>query len=412
MTSLAAAPRRLSSPWTVVVGSLLALTTSAGAVMAFTFSLFIAPLTQEFQWSRATISLGFSTMTLTLALAAPFIGRLLDRHGIRRTLMWIIPLFSLSIAAMALTPASVPIYLLLFALAGVFGAGHSPIPYIKVVSQWFDRQRGLALGLTMTGIGLGGLLLAQLVRLLLEQFGWRAGFLGLGVAIMVIAFPAVVALVREPVQDRPVPGGTATTLEPEPGATAAQAVRDFRFWAILVFVFFLTMTLNGVAAHAVPLLVSQGLGAGTAASMLAALALSSLVGRLLTGYILDRVFAPYVAAFICALALLGIALLASGVSAVTAALGLACLGFSLGAETDAMGYLVSRYFGLRRFGELIGYTFATFSLASAVGVPLMGLSFDRTQSYTTALAVFGVGLVISILAIARLGPYTFRTEGH
>jgi MFS family permease len=404
-------PKFLSSPWSVLVGCLLALATSAGAVIAFTLSLFIAPLATEFQWSRMTISLGFAAMTLTLAVTAPFAGRVFDRFGVRKTLLVVIPLFALSIASFSMLPASIPVFVLLFGVAGVLGAFQSPIPYVKVVSEWFDDRRGLALGIMMTGIGLGGLILTQTARLLLEHQGWRPAFMGLGAVIFVIGFTAVLLLVREPQGVRTASGQRASTAH-LPGATVSEALRDFRFWAILLFVFCLSMTVNGIAANAAPLLVSKDITASAAGSMLAALALSSLLGRLVTGFLLDRLFAPYVATAICLLALGGMGLLWMGGGTVPALLGLFCVGFTLGAETDAMSYMMSRYFGLRSFGELVGYMFGAFSLAPAVSMPLLGWSFDATQSYGTALAGFAVGVVIAILAIVRLGPYTYRAQAH
>jgi len=397
--------------WSVVVGSLLGLAAGSGAVMAFTFSLFVAPLAEAFEWSRTTISLGFSAMTLTLALAAPLAGRVLDRFGVRRTLLVGIPLFALSISALSLMPGSIAVYLVLFALAGVIGAGQTPIGYVKVISQWFDDRRGLALGIAMTGTGVGGLILAQGVRVLLEQGGWRVGFAGLGAAILLIGWPAVWLLLHEP---EPAAGPTPAFRggAEVPGATRAEALRDFNFWAILIFVFFLTVAVNGAAGHAVPLLISHGLTSGKAAALLVAMALSSLIGRLVTGYVLDRAFAPRVAALVCLVALVGIGLLWSGASVASAVVGLACLGFSLGAETDVMSYLLGRYFGLRSFGELAGYTFGMLSLASAVGVPLMGMSFDFTGSYGTALVGVALGLLVATAVILRLGPYTFRATTH
>ena len=397
--------------WSVVAGCVLGMAAGSGAVMAFTFSLFVAPLAEAFDWSRTTISLGFSAMTLTLALAAPLAGRVFDRFGVRRTLLCVIPVFALSVAAPSLMPASVPVYLMLFAIAGIVGSGQSGIGYVKLISQSFDSRRGLALGIAMTGTGVGGLILAQVVRVLLEHAGWRIGFAGLGAALLVIGWPAVWLLLREPAApSTPTPGATAAV--PLSGATRAEALRDRRFWAILVFVFLLTLAVNGAAGHAVPLLVGTGLTPSRAGSLLAVLALASLIGRIATGLVLDRVFAPRVATGVCALALNGLMLLWSGQGSAAAVLGLACLGFALGAEADLMGYLLGRYFGLRNFGELMGYNVATLSLASAVGVPLMGASFDRTGSYASALAASAVGLVIAALLIARLGPYAHRAADH
>lgn len=402
-----------SNPWSIVVGSLIALMTSAGAIMAFTFSLFIAPLTEEFQWSRATISLGFSVMTLALAISAPLMGRLMDRVGTKKVLLIAIPLFALTFLAASFIPASVPLFLVCFALAGVLGAAHSPIPYVKLVSLWFDRNRGLALGITMMGIGLGGAVLSKSLGVIIAEQGWRAGFVGIAVAIVALAIPAVAFLLREPAKTTSGETPNSIALTNAVGKSSSEVLRDSRFWSILVFVFLLTMALNGIAAHVVPFLELGGIERTTAASLLGALAGASLLGRLLTGFILDRVFAPLIAGVICIFGLIGLCILGFGGGTVPAAIaGLIFLGFALGAETDIMGFLIGRYFGMKSFGEIIGYTFATFSLASAVGAPLMGLAYDLNGNYDHALITFGLGLIVSTVVIVRLGKYEYPMVGH
>jgi MFS family permease len=404
-----------ASPWWIVAGCALALATSSGVIMAFTFSLFIEPLAAEFHWSRATISLGFSAAGLSTALAAPVMGRLFDRFGAKRTLLYVVPLYAFCVSLLAAIPPLAIAFVLFFALTGLAGAGHSPIAYVKVVSGWFDSRRGLALGLAMSGVGVGAVVMPQIARLLIDHVGWRVAYAGLGLVILGIGLPAVALLVREPM-DRIGDGGASVNApvvsRPAQGASLREAMRDVHFLKIATFVTLLTLVGNGTIVHAVPLLMSHGYVREAAGYMLGALGVSSLLGRLLCGYVLDRVFAPFVAAGIACLGLAGVLLLWSGAPAPAPVLGLVCLGFSLGAETDVMSYLVSRYFGLRAFGELIGSLYAIFSVSAAVGAPLMGLSFDVTGSYQAALAGFVVALLVAAAMVLRLGPYRFPPPPH
>ncbi|UCV17792.1 MFS transporter [Ferribacterium limneticum] len=393
-----------------VIGCLLALATSSGAVVAFALSMFIAPMGDEFHWTRTDISLGYSIMTLGLAFSAPFAGRVFDYYGVRRTLLFLVPLFAAAIASLSLLPPSLPAYLGFFGVAGVLGAFHSSIPYIKVVSGWFDRRRGIAIGVTMSGVAVGGILLTQTVRFVMERAGWRDGFIALGAIILILGFSAVLFLVHEkptPVRALDVPLDVSTSLS---GTTVAKAIRDPAFWIILLFVFCMSMTVNGIAASAAAILNWKGASTGEAAKMLAILAGASFVGRLGTGFILDRVFAPYIAASICTITIAGIALLSSVEGSTASIVGLAAIGFSLGAETDVIAYMLGRYCGLRSFGALFGITVGIFALAPAFGIPLLAMSFDHTQSYATTMGGFAVAVAIAAITTLQLGPYRFLAE--
>lgn len=390
-----------------VIGCLLALTTSSGAVVAFALSLFIAPMGEEFHWTRTDVALGYSVMTLGLALSAPFSGRVFDSFGVRRTLLIIIPLFAAAVASLSLLPASLPVYLLSFGVAGVLGAFHSSIPYIKVVTEWFDSRRGIAIGITMSGVALGGIVLTQTVRIVIEREGWRAGFVALGAIILACGFFAVLLLVRERAATVFAVGAQPENKTLLSGVTVGSAIRDPAFWTILLFVFCMSMTVNGIAASAAVILTSKGASTSEAASMLAVLAVASFVGRLGTGFILDRVFAPYIAACVCIVTIAGIILLSLVDGATASLAGLAAIGFSLGAETDVIAFMLGRYCGLRSFGALFGITVGIFALAPAVGIPLLGMSYDHAQSYANAMGGFAVAVAISASAILQLGPYRF-----
>jgi predicted MFS family arabinose efflux permease len=165
---------------------------------------------------------------------------------------------------------------------------------------------------------------------------------------------------------------------------------------------------NGAIAHLVALLTDRGMAASIAGKLLIGVGLSTIAGRLISGYLLDRIFAPYLAAGIFLVPVVGmLALLSGTASPLVGLLGGICFGFSLGAEVDIVGFLVGRYFGLRRYGEIYGYIFAIFTVGSGVGPYLMGLSFDRAHSYAPALLGFTCMLMIASAFFSRLGPYRY-----
>jgi predicted MFS family arabinose efflux permease len=153
------------------------------------------------------------------------------------------------------------------------------------------------------------------------------------------------------------------------------------------------------------------MASSTATTLLIGVGLATILGRLISGFLLDRVFAPHLAAAIFLIPLIGMTTLLLGGASLTAGLAAAiCFGFSLGAEVDIVGYLVSRYFGLHRYGEIYGYIFAIFTIGSGVGPYLMGLSFDKTHSYSAALGTFCGMLIVASATISRLGPYRFPAK--
>jgi len=285
----------------------------------------------------------------------------------------------------------------------MIGAAQSPIGYVKSVASHFDRNRGLAIGIVMSGVGIGTALVPQYVQWLVGSFGWRMAYLGLGVAIAAVALPAVL-LLREPAVARTaaVTGGAV------PGIGLGEAVRLRSFWLIAGAVLLVSVAVNAALVHVVPLLVDRGWTASSAARVLAAAGAAGLVGRLLAGYLMDKVFAPFVASSFFALAIAGIYLLAADVNVV---LGMVAVGLAAGAEVDMIGFFISRYFGLKRFGQLYGVLFAVFTIGAGLGPLMLGAVHTRLHSYDIGFLVCGIGLAIASLVILGVGSYTYSTAG-
>jgi predicted MFS family arabinose efflux permease len=248
-------------------------------------------------------------------------------------------------------------------------------------------------------------------RALLNSFDWRSVYLMVGLITWLVAFPSVFFFVKDPPKEQGARGGAAVT----EGDDMAFALRHRVFWLIVIAAFLLVVAINGVIAHMVALLTDHGVPGSVAVRMLVAVGLSTIVGRLLSGYLLDRFFAPYLAAAIFLVPLIGVLILLSGTTIIPlVVIAAICLGLGLGAEVDIIGFLVGRYFGLRRYGEIYGYIFAVFTVGTGVGPYLMGVSFDATANYKAALAGFCLLLVLSSVLIAMLGPYRYppRTVAH
>jgi predicted MFS family arabinose efflux permease len=398
------------SPWWIVFGATISMLVAQGPIIVFTLGLFIGPISDELGWDRANISLAGGAAGLCSALTVPIVGALMDRWGIRRVLVPTIIAFGASVALIAFSSDSLPVFLALYALAGIVGAGQGPLGYAKSISSWFDEKRGLALGTTMAGIGIGAALVPQYTQFLIGTFGWRAAYLGLGALIIIVALPSVFFFVRDP-QEAPVSFETEdrSSLRGIPGKEVSEAFKSFRFWLLAAILIIVSVVTNGVVVHTVPILIDHGYAPSQAATLMIAVGLSTMGGRLLSGYLVDRIFAPYVAAFFFLLPCLGLYFLGSAASPI---LGIISIGLASGTEVDMIAFLTSRYFGLKRFGQLYGLLFAVFTAGPAIGPYLMGLSFVRLHSYVPALMLFSLAMAIASALALCLGPYTYPSKGR
>lgn len=403
--------RILRSPWWVVFGSTLGLIVSNGPVTLFTLGVFLKPISQDFGWNRGTVAAAEVVLQTCCAAVTPYVGKLIDRWGIRRVMIPIVILFSLTTAAISQTPHSKFVFFLLFAIWGIAASGQGPLPYAKAISAWFDSRRGLALGLAISGVGLGATLLPAAAEWIILHFGWRDAYIGLGIITFVCAFPAVTFFVREPdssIADNPSsPLKGSTPSESLQGMSGREVLRDYRFWFMSVAAFCVATAINGAMAHTVAILTDRGVPVLLATSVLTASGVAMVVGRISSGYLLDEFFAPYVAAifFLCPLA--GIIFLSTGLGGIVPFLGTIGLGLGLGGEVALLAFLVGKYFGLRSFAQIYGYLFGAVLLGSGLGPWLAGVCFDVTRSYNIALIGFDVALLLSSILISRLGPYSY-----
>ncbi len=404
-----------ANPWWVVVGSVVGLLVGNGAVVAFTFSLFLKPMVAEFGWDRGTVSAGLTVYQWVGAFATPVAGWLADVWGVRRATLFFVTAFSIAVATLSRMPHYVPMFLLLYGICGLAGSGQAPPPYAKAIATWFDEKRGLALGIGATGVGLGTALLPQVARALIAKFGWRNAYLGLGALTFLVGVSAVLFFVRErPFEQRASApceesrASSSATVTQSRGLSLAQAAKESRaFWYLTVSIFLISTVTNGFLAHVAPMVTDNGFSAKVAASVLTLAGLMMIVGKLLSGLLADHLFAPYVSAFFFLLALPGLLLFNAGSSLPFPFLGIIFIGISLGGVVALQTYLVAAYFGIRHYGAICGYYMGVLLLGAGLGPSLMGVSFDKTHSYHFAIAAFSIATVLSSLSVSQMGPYVF-----
>jgi len=404
--------RSLFRGWWIVLVSAVGMSFSTGTMVVYTFGIFTKPLALELKTNRGSIAFAVSLLDIVVAFAAPGAGRLVDRFGARGVI--VTSLVGLSACLVGLCFVHPPLwhFYALFALTGLIGVATTPVTYSRVVANWFDRRRGLALGLANSGIGVGAFITPSLAQFLIDRGGWRLGYIGLAGACLAIAVPLVWVFLRGSPEELGLlpdgeaqPTSTKAQRKPVDGITVQEALRTRTFWQLGLIFFCAAACVTGSSAHLVPLLTDAGISGQTAALSASIFGAALIVGRVGNGYLLDRFFGPYVAAVLFAGAAAGTAMLWSGFAVHAALLAAMLLGLAAGAEGDLMPFLVSRYFGMRSMAELYGCMFGFFTVGNATGRYLIAAGYDVWGSYKTPLAIVSLTLVVSVLASLGLGKY-------
>jgi MFS family permease len=401
--------------WRVVLVSALGLFWGI-PIAVYSFSVFFKPLMQEFHTGRAAVSLAFTLQLLAGAFSAAPVGWLIDRFGPRRVIMAGTAIFGLILVANRLLTGSLTQLYVFYVLLGFSIHGVGPIPYGTVVSHWFDRRRGLALGLTMLGIGLGAVVMPSLAHTLIARFGWNTAYSVLGASVLFICWPIVACFLKEKPEDLGLvcEGATARTCLPHNdgarhGFTAREAWCSRDFWVMVCAFILVSASVQGCVVHMAAMLNDKGLSPHSAALGSSLIGVAVLIGRAGTGFLLDRFLCSRLAAIFFAGSALGVAMLWLANSQLMLA-GTFLVGLGLGAEVDIIAYITSRYFGLLDFGKVYSSALAAFALAGALGPLVMGTEFDRTGSYRDPLIVFFVAAAIAAALMTRLGPYRFGAQ--
>jgi predicted MFS family arabinose efflux permease len=283
------------------------------------------------------------------------------------------------------------------------------MPYAVSVSAWFDRNRGFALGLVNAGAGIGAALAPQYANFLVNEYGWRTGFLGIAAFAGVLPLLGLGLLVRDPPRVSAGRKGHANSRE---RWFQAPYLRTRHFALIATSILAISVAMFGVMGLMVPLLTDRDVSNSTIAAVLSTAGFASWIGRVVVGYAMDKIFAPYVAAGSFVLALLGVALIAFADSPVPIMVGAALVGFTFGAEGDLVTFLTSRYFSMEHYSRVLGAVWVTWAWGGGIGTYLVGVTYAATQSYDIALTVFAGVLVAASIAVCTLGPYVYPPVRH
>lgn len=409
----------------VVFAVMVGLATGIASINLFAVGIFQIPVTRELGWSQSQYSAVIFIGTLVTVASSLYVGRLFDRRGVRRFAIWSIVLLAAALISLYWLTPNLWHFYGVFALVPLIGAGTSSIAYSRVVARWFDRRRGQAFGAALAGIGIGGAVLSAFSQYLIGEVGWRSAYVGLGLLSLLVTLPVVLVSLRDSPADVGLgldgePAGKLHELPADSpqasgsheksgrgvhGYTAQESRRLPRFWTMMLAFLVLAFALGGVMLQLVPILRSRGVSAEDAAGIQGALGLALILGRAFAGFLMDRMFAPYVAAAIIVFPIAGAALLANGASGTDALVAAVFIGLAAGAELDVIAYLVTRYFGTRGYAENYGWLYAAWTLGSGTAPVLTAYVFDVTGTHTAILWAYAALFAVSAALVLRLGPY-------
>jgi MFS family permease len=405
--------------WKLIAALSVILFFAAGGSM-YVFPVFIESFQKEFGWSMTQISAGAALFAIVMGLSNPLVGTLFARWGARPTMLTGATLLALTSLAYASLQSLSMLYAIML-VAGFAVASSTVLPAQTLVTNWFDRFRGRAMGVTMLGIGAGGFLLPPLNELLIRLLGWRLTWLVSCAILVLIVIPLIAGFVRTRPSDLGLTrdgaasgeaGGAEST--PASGLTTRRAVATPTFW-LLVGVFLLQLT--GVSAlnfHFVPFAIQEIRFTPQQAAFFYGLAVGfSIVGRLAFGWLADRWSPALLMATSLLLAALGPTVLELLFLRLrlhqVQLLWLYAIPFGIGSGGNfvTLPVLAGRCFGELHFSRIMGLLMTGSAVGVIVGIPVSGWVFDETGSYEWVLVA-----CLLLLLLATLLTALVRTERH
>lgn len=385
----------------------------------YTFGAFIEPLQQEFGWSRGQIQSVITLFTLTTFITLPICGRVLDKVGPRKVALASQAAFVVTFSSLALVPDNIVVFYAMWMVTAITSIGTTAITYSYVVNTWFNRHRGIALGLTLSGTGFAATFAPSYAAWLIETFGWRAGYPGMAAIALFVSMPLLWLFLKDrpeeaekPVEVHAAPDLPEDDVTDVPGLTPQEAVRGYKFWIVGIGMFGVSAGTGGVVPSLIPLLGDSGYSVSEAATYAGLIGLMVITGRVLVGIMLDFMWAPLVAVlFFAPSALSCFLLVQNDIGSLSIIISVMLLGLCAGAEFDIIAYLVSRYFGMKHYGTIYSWVYLIFISATAAAPFLYGSAYDAFGSYDVPLIATGVLIIVTTLPLFTLGPVP-KEYGH
>lgn len=393
--------------WRLILASALGVGFGSIGFATYAIGAFIDPLGKEFGWTRAEVQGAIAFGVGLGGFAAPIVGILIDRYGGRSIAIW--GLLGVVVGYLMASAAGGDLWLfyLAYAAVAVLGAGSGPVSWTRAVAAQFDRRRGLALALTLSGTGMAAIVVPPYAVFLVENYGWRVGYVGLA-CLPLVALPFVLLYFfpsrPESAEYTESTAPADATPEAAMGLTLREAAASYRFWLLLFSILAMYLGITGIVPNLIPALTDKGFTPSAAASVQSVYGISLIIARLGIGWLLDRFWGPGVAAFVLTSPVVACLILMGEPSYAAAIAASALIGAAAGAELDLLAFFTARYFGIRNYGRIYGFLYTGVAFGAGLGPVSFAYLSDLTGSYTAsfqaALVLFTLG-GISILFLGR-----------
>lgn len=392
--------------WRPLLAATLGTMCGIFAFTNYTQGFFVGPVTSEFGWTPPQFFLSYTVLMCLGLITGPVIGSLAAKYGIR--VLGIIGLIGHAFAyvLISMNNGSLMLWYLSFALLAILSAGSLPIIWTTVLNSWFKEDRGKAIGITMAGTGLGAFLFPPIVEYMISNHGWRAAYQSVAVGAAVLALPFVFAFFKEKDVEEQTEGAAEESSNLKWGYTRKEAMKTYRFWVLGSVLFVTAIVIVGLLSNFARIMTEQGLGRPIIAKVASVMGLTIILGRLLVGFLVDKFWAPGVAASFFVLPTLALMVLLNMDVTVGIAFVIAILiGLAAGAELDLLAYLTSKYFGPANYPMVFGAIFAFFAVGAGLGPPVYGAAAQAAGGYTSVLQISAGLLVLCIVLFLALGKY-------
>lgn len=391
--------------WRILILALLGIGTSVSVVPLYSFGSLVLPLQEGLGWSREEIQPTISFLLVATIIAVQISGWLIRRYGLRPVA--ILSLIALSLAYWLVTFVTEVWQLYAcYTLLAFAGMGTTMVTWTQLVNLWFDRNRGLALAIILCGTGSAALVLPPLLSWVIGLAGWRAGYWLLALLPLLITMPLSIFWMRS---DSPVIAAATSAVGGPPrlvGLSLGETARSPRFWLCNVALLLSVTSMVGMVTSTIPMLRDKGLSAGDAALAFSIYGASLILGRVVVGYLVDRLWAPGVAFVVLAMPAVG-CLMFSVVDTHLHSLMLASalVGLGAGAEMDIAAFLMARYFGMRDYSRIFSLHMGFIGLGAALAPLYFAYLYAQTGSYSGLLTHCVITFALGSVLILTLGRY-------
>ena len=389
--------RRLHHGWLVAAVLFMTFALTIG-ITQYSFGVFVTELESDLGWNRTGVN-GALTLFAVGGLIAPFVGRLIDRHGARPVMMASFALLAVSHLARPWVTELWQFYALSFIQFAAI-PGTIMLPAGKLLAIWFPTARGRAMGFTSMGANVGGATFSALSAVLIGQIGWQGTYAVYGF-VFLAAIPIVALVIRE--DGAPVAAGAAPLPVVE-GLTTRAALRTRAFYILVVSLTLAQLTYLSVLTQLVPHLENVGFSRGTAALGIGMMALFGAVGKVSFGWLTEHVPSRFVVMLSLGMQAAGLAILVSAGSGNLVWSFVPVFGLGFGALGALMTLFVQETFGVREFATIFGLVNFFTQGASIVAPPLVGASFEATGGYELAFSVVAVLFLVAAAIVYFAAP--------